>query len=230
MQKIDLAIFDMAGTTVDEQNVVYQTLQKVINQQGFDFSLDDVLRIGAGKEKRQAIMDVLRELAADVTDLENIAHKAFEQFKPTLKSAYAELEVKTFPGVDTFLRDLRKSGVKVVLSTGYDRLTAETLLGKLNWQINDVFDTLITADDISNSRPHPEMIYQAMHQFGITDSNRVLKAGDSLIDIEEGKNADCGITVGVLSGAQTHEQLAQGEPTYILASVADLRDILLATE
>jgi beta-phosphoglucomutase-like phosphatase (HAD superfamily) len=56
---IKLVVFDMAGTTVDEQNVVYKTVHAVINDAGYEFSLDQVLEHGAGKEKKTAINDVL---------------------------------------------------------------------------------------------------------------------------------------------------------------------------
>ena len=55
---------------------------------------------------------------------------------------------------------------------------------------------------------------------------RYLKAGDSEIDIIEGKNSGCGITVGVLSGAQTKEQLEVANPDYILQDVTELEYIL----
>jgi beta-phosphoglucomutase-like phosphatase (HAD superfamily) len=36
---------------------------------------------------------------------------------------------------------------------------AHQLLNKLNWKENIHFDALITADDVSESRPSPEMIH-----------------------------------------------------------------------
>ena len=57
---IKMVVFDMAGTTVDEDNVVYKTLQKVINDAGYNFTLQQVLAVGAGKEKLQAIKDILK--------------------------------------------------------------------------------------------------------------------------------------------------------------------------
>ncbi len=49
-----MVVFDMAGTTVNEDNIVYKTLRAAINHAGFEFSLDQVLAQGAGKEKKQA--------------------------------------------------------------------------------------------------------------------------------------------------------------------------------
>ena len=50
MHKIELVVFDMAGTVVNENNVVYKTLHRAINQNGCFISLNFVLEHGAGKE------------------------------------------------------------------------------------------------------------------------------------------------------------------------------------
>ena len=70
------------------------------------------------------------------------------------------------------------------------------------------------------------MIELAMKRFSIDDPLKVLKAGDSIIDIEEGKNASCGITVAVLTGAQSREQLQTAEPSMILDSLSSLKEVL----
>ncbi len=220
-RKIEMVVFDMAGTTVDEQNVVYKTLHKAIQNFNVEVSLETVLEYGAGKEKHKAIKDVLTHLNSDkLKDSQTI----FDNFKKLLAVAYEFLEVKPIKGVEKVLLNLRSEGVKVVLNTGYDRKTAALLLDKLQWDEKIHYDALITASDVVNGRPHPDMIFQAMELFGITDASKVLKAGDSAIDIEEGKNAGCGITVGVLSGAQTKVQLEKEKPTYVLESLVNLKD------
>ncbi|MBE7690314.1 phosphonatase-like hydrolase [Tenacibaculum piscium] len=220
---IEMVVFDMAGTTVDEQNVVYKTLHKAIVAANIEVSLETVLEYGAGKEKHKAIKDVLTHLKSDKLKDSQII---FENFKKLLTVAYATLEVKPIKGIENVLLNLRSEGIKVVLNTGYDRKTATLLLDKLEWDEKIHYDALITASDVVNGRPHPDMIFQAMELLGVTDASKVLKAGDSAIDIEEGKNAGCGITVGVLSGAQTKAQLEKEKPTYILESLVNLKDIL----
>ncbi|THV61016.1 phosphonatase-like hydrolase [Flagellimonas alvinocaridis] len=221
MKDMKLVVFDMAGTTVNEDNVVYKTVQKALNNAGVDVSLDQVLEHGAGKEKYQAILDIVEQVNATVD-----AKEVHACFKEMLKQAYAELEVTTYEGVEQLFETLRSHGIKVVLNTGYDSNTAQSLLQKLGWKPGDQIDALITADDVEVGRPSSEMIDKAMALFNITDPEQVLKAGDSEIDIEEGKNANCGITVGVLTGAQTRVQLEKAEPTYILDSLSDLKEIL----
>ena len=39
------------------------------------------------------------------------------------------------------------------------------------------------------------------------DVKRVCKVGDSVRDIQEGRNAGCGLVVGVLSGADSYQEL-----------------------
>lgn len=216
----------MAGTTVNEDNLVYKTVQKGINQEGFEVTLEDVLQYGAGKEKHTAITDVL-SACTNETDIKPLADKIFANFKIALETAYEESAITTYNGMELFFEQLRKRNIKVVLNTGYDLKTASKLMEKLNWSVGVQVDALITSDDVVNGRPHPDMIHKAMSQFGITDSSQVLKAGDSEIDIMEGKNSGCGITVGVLSGAQNREQLEVAKPDYILQHVTDLESIIL---
>jgi phosphonatase-like hydrolase len=225
-QRIELVVFDMAGTTVDEGNVVYKTVQKVINDEGYNVTLEEVLKYGAGKEKHQAITDVLRE-CTNLINIEDVADKAFYNFKTALEIAYDNLHIKTFEGTEKLFIDLRKNQIKVVLNTGYDTKTANTLLQKLGWVVGETIDGLVTADDVENGRPEGDMILRAMDKTGVTDSKKVLKVGDSAIDIEEGKNANCGMTAGVLTGAQNRAQIQKANPTYILESLTELRVILL---
>jgi phosphonatase-like hydrolase len=225
-QRIELVVFDMAGTTIDEDNVVYKTVQKMINEEGYNVTLDEVLKYGAGKEKHQAITDVLREC----TPLINVglaANIIFSKFKIALKNVYDTLEIKTFEGTEELFKDLRNNHIKVVLNTGYDGKMANLLLQKLGWIVGETIDGLVTADDVKNGRPGGDMILLAMKNTGVIDSKNVLKVGDSAIDIEEGKNANCGSTAGVLTGAQNREQIQEANPTYILESLNELRAILL---
>ena len=224
MKKIQLAVFDMAGTTVNEDNVVYKTVRAALAKHGVEVSLDTVLEFGAGKEKFKAIADILEQTKNTSID----TNLVFEDFKEMLDEAYSNLEVTSYDGVEAFFQLLKSKDVKVVLNTGYDQKTASSLLSKLGWVQGNQIDAVITADDVVNGRPSSEMIDKAMDMFGIKNPENVLKAGDSIIDIEEGKNANCGWTVGVLTGAQTREQLSTAQPTLILDSLTDLEKILFS--
>ena len=225
---IEMVVFDMAGTVVDEQNVVYKTLHRSIVKAGFETDLETVLRYGAGKDKLQAIIDTMAHLRGE-TDPE-LARTAHEWFRAELKKAYLSLDVKPQPGADEVFSQLRTAGVKVVLNTGYDRQTAMGLIEKLNWQISTDIDYLVTASDVTNGRPAPDMILLAMEHFGIKSGASVAKIGDSMIDIEEGDNAACRYCIGVTTGAHTREQLASVGPSHIIDHLSELIPILIPND
>jgi phosphonatase-like hydrolase len=221
---IRMVIFDMAGTTVDEDNIVYKTLQKSINKAGFNFSLNQVLAVGAGKEKLTAIKDVIQSDGSLCN--EQLADKIYSAFIAELTDAYNRYQLKPQPGAGELFKALREKQITVVLNTGYNKTTAHTILQKLGWQAGVQIDALITADDVTSSRPHPDMIFLAMRQFGIDNAAEVIKVGDSIIDIEEGKNAGCYLSIGITTGAHTHEQLTTANPDKIITQLADLMPLI----
>ncbi len=78
---LEMFVFDMAGTVVDENNVVYKTLHRAVAEAGHEVSWETVLLLGAGKEKLQTAI-----------------RRIFDRFQILLKAAYADLEVRPQPG------------------------------------------------------------------------------------------------------------------------------------
>ncbi len=220
---IRMAVFDMAGTTVNENNLVYKTVRKAINEKGYDFTLEEVLAEGAGKEKLQAIKTVLA--LKNIHD-EKLAVEIFKRFMVLLEEGYNTEPVTEQENATRLFHALRQKGVLVVMNTGYDRNTAETLIKKIGWQEGIDYDGLVTASDVKANRPNPDMILLAMQQHGITDAQQVLKVGDSIIDIEEGRNAGCRFSIGITTGAHTFGQLQTANPDYILNNLEELLPVI----
>lgn len=219
-----MIVFDMAGTTIDEDNIVYKTLQKSINQFGVDVELDAVLAVGAGKEKLNAIKDIILAYG-NPADLDK-ADEIFKFFLESLSTAYQTYDIRSMLNAEKVLLELRNKNVLVVLNTGYDKNTANFILDKINWRQFYHFDLLVTATDVKNSRPSPDMITYAMNLFSIDNAKSIVKVGDSKIDIEEGKNANCLYSIGITTGAQTKSQLLEASPDYIIDNLEDLLGIL----
>jgi phosphonatase-like hydrolase len=224
MEQIKMVVFDMAGTTVNEDNIVYKTLQKAINESGFDFTLQQVLDEGAGKEKLQAIKSILTTYA-DNTD-EHLAAGIFKNFMEQLTIAYNTLPVYPQPNAGELFAELQKRGIKVVLNTGYSRTIAQTIIEKLGWYAGADFDGLVTADDVIKNRPNPDMILFAMKSFGITNPAQVIKVGDSIIDIQEGQNAGCGFSIGITTGAHTPTQLKSANPDLVIDNLMEIVPVI----
>ncbi len=221
---ISMVIFDMAGTTVDEGNVVYRTLHKAIEKVCPLISFEEVLLLGAGKEKLQAIRETLIGTHHVISEEEIQA--IFKDFLHLLDKAYEHLMVIPTSNTERLFQELRSLGVLVVLNTGYNLATASSLIQKLNWQIGVHYDLLVTASDVKNNRPQPDMILYAMEKLNIHDADTVIKVGDSTIDIEEGRNAGCKYNIGVSTGAHTKAQLKEAKPNFIFDNIYDLMLII----
>ena len=221
---IKMVVFDMAGTVLNENNVVYKTLQKAINEAGYHFTLDQVLAEGAGKEKLQAIKSILKVYAHEQDD--KLADDIYNRFIVYLKEAYNTLDILPQDNAADLFRELKGKEIRVVLNTGYNTETAQGLINKLGWEKGVEYDSLVTATDVDHTRPDPDMIWLAMERFGISDAHEVAKVGDSIIDIEEGKNAGCSLNVGITTGAHTFEQLQSAKPDHIINNLLELLPLL----
>ena len=221
---IKMVVFDMAGTTVDEDNVVYKTLQQAINEAGFRFTLEQVLTEGAGKEKLQAIKSILLAYAQNEDPL--LAENIYNKFIGYLSTAYEKLDIKEQPNTLELFHSLKDRNILVVLNTGYNKATAQSIIEKLGWKEDIDYDSLVTATDVIQNRPEPDMILLAMQRFGITNGAEVAKVGDSIIDIEEGMNANCSLVIGITTGAHTKEQLESANPNYVINNLMELLPLL----
>lgn len=215
----------MAGTVVNEQNIVYKTVHRSLVNAGYNtITLEDVLRDGAGKEKLKAIQDLMT--AADGSLDGDKSKQIHEKFKAQLDVNYATMPIEEQPHASEIFAWLRANGIKVALNTGYSKEIATLLLKKLNWKINKDIDALVTADDAKNHRPAPDMILKAGEILGI-DCVHAVKVGDSAIDIYEGRNANCALTIGVTTGAQSRNQLLEANPDFVIDDLIEIKDVLM---
>jgi len=221
---IRMVVFDMAGTTIDENNVVYKCVQKALNIHHIPATLEQVLEFGAGKEKLQAIKDVFSEVMQDILD-QATAKIIFNTFSELLEDAYEIIEMKLYDGFRSTLFFLYKRDVKVVFNTGYTKAVATKILKKVDCIVGRDIHLLVTADMVENSRPAPDMITYALNHFNIKPWE-CIKVGDSTIDILEGKNAKVKYSIGITTGAQTHDQLKTENPDYIIHNLRELIAII----
>lgn len=222
--QIQCVVFDMAGTTVNEDNLVYKTLQAAINHYNIPVDLDHVLLYGAGKEKFQAIKEIISNSPYTLDEMTQ--QEVFNYFLVQLDLAYKNYKVTPMPSAEHVFMELRKKGISVVLNTGYNRETAENLLAQLGWKEGLQIDLLVTASDVLHNRPMPDMIHYAKDKLNIADTKQMVKIGDSCIDIEEGKNAGCLLNIGITTGAQTETQLMLAKPDYIVHSLTAMLEII----
>ncbi|OBG90255.1 HAD family hydrolase [Mycobacterium sp. E3251] len=221
----EVVVLDMAGTTIDDGQQVYRVLAETASAHGASPSEADIAR-WHGASKHEALRELLTSRSGtppSVGELEVVV----ADFHARLSTAYAaDHPPHPLPGVVEALSTLRERGVKVALTTGFDRVIVESLLSALGWMGDAVADTVVCGSDVAAGRPAPYMIFRAMERLGVTDVARVLVAGDTPRDLEAGTNSGAAMVVGVLSGASDADELGAHRHTHLLPSVADLPGLL----
>ncbi len=158
-----------------------------------------------------------------------------EEYTPDkLEEAYSEQQrllysdgffdnVKRIDGVVELLQDLKKKGIMLAVASGNDRVFLRKALNFLC--LDDVFDLVLSADDVKNSKPDPEMVYRAMDEFGV-NADEILFVGDARNDVLAAKNAGVSCAV-VLTGVLDRGSAKEFEPDFILESVLDVESLVL---
>jgi phosphonatase-like hydrolase len=210
-----LVIFDLAGTTIEDRGQVPAAFAAALAANGITLSPDDIMRV-RGAHKRHAIRTLLPRDRADQTD------RIYAEFRRLLAQSYRDGGVREIGGAAQLFTDLRARGIKVALTTGFDRDIATLLLTTLGWTRNTV-DALVCGDDVENGRPAPDMILVAMKLTGVDDATAVANVGDTALDLESGSRAGVKWNIGVLSGAHAREMLERAPHTQLVASIEELR-------
>lgn len=226
---VKMVVFDMAGTTIDEQKMVYKCVREALSEYGFEYSLEEVIARIGGMNKREGIALLMKFQDEGIT--EQAVQVVFDLFKKSVEEAYrTDEEIKEMDGASELFSFLHSNEIKVVLDTGYYRTTADLLISKMGWFEHELIDYSVTSDEVSAGRPEPFMIHKAMKELGITEANQVVKVGDTRSDIEEGKNAGCRFIVGVSSSQYSKEDLLAMGATHAIDQLSELKEILMAEQ
>ena len=221
-KKIKLVVCDMAGTIVNEKGIIYKLIGETLNEMGCVTSKKDIER-WYGRDKREVLYNELykgfspsgiKKLAPLVKESEILLLRKLEE--NYFKDNNIEL-------IDDKLLDLfenwRMKNMKVVLNTGYPGEFQKKIIEKM--ELSGHIDDYISSSEVSKGRPYPYMIYKLMERNNIINSKYVCKIGDTVNDMLEGKNAGCGLTIGVLSGAGRIDNLLN-ETNIVVDKITDL--------
>lgn len=216
MNNIQLVIFDIAGTTVRDTGNVAKAFIDAFNEYNIDVPVTTVNQVMGFRK-----IDAIRMLLPGENNL--LAEQIHEAFTRNMIALYdTDPDLTPLPGVETIFQQLKQQGVKIALNTGFTRAVTNTILQRLQWNVPETIDMVVCSDEVPEGRPQPFMINTIMEQMEITDSKAVVKVGDTKVDVEEGRNAKCGLVVSVTTGAYTRSELELYKPDRIIDSMAEL--------
>ena len=221
MDPLDLVVFDIAGTTVRAADQVPAAFRQAFKHIGVALSGEDI-RAVRGRSKREAISDLLpRHLSS--AERQQLATEVYGRFRRILIERYEHQGVEPIAGAEETFTWLKTRGVKVALSTGFDRELTTLLLKMVGW--DQAIEVIVCNEDVPRGRPAPYLVFRAMEWAGCECVHRVAVVGDTVSDLQAAYNAGARWRIGVLSGAHSEAQLKSGPGSEIIASVKELPSV-----
>ncbi len=184
--KIKAVIFDLDGVIVSTDECHYLAWKKMADGQGiyFDRTINNRLR---GVSRMESLEIVLEKAEKSYTDDEKkaLAEEKNNYYKEFIKSLTPD---DILPGVMRNLEELKANGIKIAIGSS----SKNTPVILENIGLEGYFDAVSDGNNISNSKPDPEVFLKAADMLGIA-------YGDCMI-VED---ADSGILAGKAAGMQT---------------------------
>lgn len=238
MNNIKAVIFDWAGTTVDYGCFApVGAFVEAFKAFGITPTVEEV-RKPMGMLKKDHIREMLsmERISEEWNKIysrpftEEDVNSIYEKSEKTIIDTVADYtDIK--PNVTETVAELKKRGVKIGSTTGYtDEMMAIVVEKAAEKGYSP--DCWFSPDSVdSMGRPYPYMIFENMKKLGIMSVNDVIKVGDTVSDIKEGKNAGL-VSVGVVEGSSVmamskaeFEALSEEEKT---AKREEVKNIFIA--
>jgi pyrophosphatase PpaX len=209
---IKAIIFDFDGTLADTLPICYYAFQNVFKVFDNKDLSEDEIKAMFGPSETGIIRENLTNINKD---------KAIELYYTIYSTNHHQL-VKPNNEINKLIRYLKDKGIKLGIVTGKARRSLDISLRAL--QMDNLFEVIITGDDVTKPKPHPEGIIKALSLLGVKN-NEAMFIGDSDADIQAGKQANV-YTAGVqwLPNYQTLE--FKIEPDSIFNSVTEFINFL----
>lgn len=230
MKRIKAILFDKDGTLIHFQSIwikaTKQTAEDIIQRlalptetksvmyrqlcESIGLSLLDeiegngILAGGTIKDIARAWKCILDEHALD----SSIFVPSFDEWISTQMyemTKYYSKEIKgVIPNIATVLLKLSQKDILLGIATSDEYMSTELCLERLG--IKEYFSSIITADNFSAQKPDPSIVLSFCRRFHLKPEEIAI-VGDTIVDMKLGKNANVGLTIGVLSGVSSSYQL-----------------------
>lgn len=181
LENVDCLLFDLDGTLAD-------TIELII------FCFRETLRLLElpPRSDEQILSEIGRPLHLQARDIDpERADEIFSLYQNLYAQHHDEL-VREFPGVREALAELVEGGYRMGVVTSKRDFSA--LPDLKFFRLEEFFEVVITADDTTQHKPHPEPVLEALRRLGVVPAQATF-IGDSPYDLR------CAHAAGVLAGA-----------------------------
>jgi phosphonatase-like hydrolase len=235
-QPIELVVFDMAGTTVQDRHEVEMCFLEAASHTGMTVTPERVLAL-QGYSKIYVFELLWKEMIGEKhPDLKAFVNNSYNEFCKILENHYVTNNIFPTDGCLEIFEYLKQKDIKIALTTGFYRKVTDIILGKLGWleglnkqyvgNKNTIIQASIASDEVLRGRPDPLMIHKAMSLLNVHDGMRVINVGDTPSDLKSGIRAGVRMSLGVTNGTHTRQQLSVHRNDGFLSKVSDLKQFI----
>ena len=183
---IRAVIFDLDGVIVSTDDCHYEAWKKMADEEGiyFDKTINNRLR---GVSRMESLEIVLERAEKEYSEEEKI--KLAERKNSYYKEFITKLTPNDIlPGAKENLEELRKNGIKIAI--GSSSKNTPVILKQIG--LDNYFDAVSDGNNITNSKPDPEVFLKAADMLCIPYSECMIV-----------EDADAGIEAGKRAGMKT---------------------------
>ncbi len=131
-----------------------------------------------------------------------------------------------YDGIKDLLLELKQANCILGIYTGKGRTSSLITLNFLG--VRELFDLIVTGDDVENHKPSPEGIIKFIKEFKL-NSSEVVMIGDAPSDIIAAREANVEIA-SVIWDSYSAEKVKKLNPTNCFSTVDELREFLFNDE
>ena len=212
LNKYDLVLFDLDGTVADSDEMIVQSM----------YVLYDKYRNGVRTPREKIYYfsgpPIRETLKKEFPDMDN--DFMFNEFVRVSWDLYDKYVVP-FPHTIEMMEYLINRDVKVGIVTGKARESTKHCLDVLG--LTTIVQYVVTPDDVTNLKPHPEGIFKSMEHFSIKEKKKVLYIGDNKSDYLTAKNAGVDIALVKWGPRKIDEDV---KPDYWINDFLEMEDII----
>jgi beta-phosphoglucomutase family hydrolase len=174
------AIFDWDGVIIDSSALHEASWEMLAAENGRTLPADHFKR-GFGMKNEFIIPNIL----SWTQDLEEIRSLSLRK-EALYREAVVTRGLQPLPGVRTWLEKLAAAGVMCVIGSSTHRANIDLSLEKIG--LAEFFADLVTAEDVSHGKPHPEVFLKAAQKIGRNPESCVVFE-DAHVGIQAARNA-----------------------------------------
>ncbi len=153
------AVFDLDGLLFNTEELYQDVGTELLRRRGHVFG-HDLLNAMMGRPSRVALQMMIDHHGLSDT-VEDLAAETAEIFPAILDARLALM-----PGAEGLLVALEHADIPKAIATSSGRRFVTSVLGRFN--LEPRFDFVLTAEDVVEGKPHPEIYLKAAARFGRT--------------------------------------------------------------